>query len=299
VLVLLNNDTIVPPGWLAALTRPLDDPAIGLAGPVTNRSSNEAQVVTSYRTYGEMVTFADQRARQEQGKLLDIGVLTMYCLAMRRDAHERIGPLDERFEIGMFEDDDYAMRAREAGYRVVCAEDAFVHHFGQASIAGTKGGFGTLFRQNRQRWEKKWGQAWQQPHHRRTDRDRVLSERIRTAVNAWLPEGAIVAVVTHGDAELVEFDGRTGWHFPQDADGTYAGYHPANGRDAIAHLNKVRAKGAQFLLFPEPSMWWLSHYPTLARFLERRFTVVDIPSSDCRIFALGVRRKRPAMAGKR
>jgi GT2 family glycosyltransferase len=298
VLVLLNNDTIVPPGWLSSLSRTLDDPAIGLAGPVTNRASNEAQVMTSYRTYGEMAAFAHQRAQEERGRLLDIGVLTMYCLAMRRDVFERIGPLDERFEIGMFEDDDYAMRAREAGYRVVCAEDTFVHHFGQASIGGVKGGFGSLFHQNRQRWEEKWGRTWQPHHHRRTDHDLVLAERIRTAVNAWLPEGAIVAVVTHGDVELVHFDGRIGWHFPQAEDGSYAGYHPANSREAIAQLNEVRARGAQFLVFPEPSMWWLSHYRRLAWHLERRFTVVDIPSSDCRVFAIGVRRKKLAAAGK-
>ena len=34
----------------------------------------------------------------------------------------------------MLEDDDYSMRAREAGYRLVCAEDAFVHHFGETSF---------------------------------------------------------------------------------------------------------------------------------------------------------------------
>ena len=299
VLVLLNNDTIVPPGWLPGLSRVLDDPAIGLAGPVTNRASNEAQVVASYRTYGEMVTFALQRAQHERGNLLDVGVLTMYCLAMRRDVHERIGPLDERFEIGMFEDDDYAMRAREAGYRVVCVEDTFVHHFGQASLGGASHGFGKLFRRNQKRWEKKWGRTWEAHRHRRTADDKVLAERIREAVNTLLPEGAIVAVVTRGDVDLIEFDGRTGWHFPQTADGTYAGFHPASSREAIAHLAEVRAKGAQYLLFPEPSMWWLSHYPKLARYLERRFTVVDIPSSDCRLFALGVRRPRLAMAGKK
>ena len=43
------------------------------------------------------------------------------------------------------------MRAREAGYRIVCAEDTFVHHFGQASIGklGPTRGYGTLFHQNR------------------------------------------------------------------------------------------------------------------------------------------------------
>ena len=34
----------------------------------------------------------------------------------------------------MLEDDDYSMRARAAGYRLVCAEDAFVHHFGETSF---------------------------------------------------------------------------------------------------------------------------------------------------------------------
>ena len=51
--VLLNNDTIVPPGWLTPLIRRLDDPQVGAVGPVTNRIGNEAQIETSYRSYGE------------------------------------------------------------------------------------------------------------------------------------------------------------------------------------------------------------------------------------------------------
>ena len=44
ILVLLNNDTVVPRGWLTRLARHLDDAAIGLIGPATNRSCNEAQI---------------------------------------------------------------------------------------------------------------------------------------------------------------------------------------------------------------------------------------------------------------
>ena len=188
------------------------------------------------------------------------------------------------------------MRAREAGYRVVCAEEAFVHHFGQASIGRIGGGsvgFGMLFHQNRKRWEEKWGRVWEPHRHRKTDRDRELAGRIREVVGACVPEGAVIAVVSHGDDELVEFEGRTGWHFPQTPEGSYAGYHPADDRAAIAHLEEVRGRGARFLLFPEPSLWWLSHYNELAQYLERHYTVVDTPSDECRVFSLGTRRRVP------
>ena len=78
VLVLLNDDTMVPPGLLLQLVKHLDDPDIGLVGPVTNRAGNEAQIETSYRTYGEMVRFTGARARTHAGQLVDLRTLTMF-----------------------------------------------------------------------------------------------------------------------------------------------------------------------------------------------------------------------------
>ncbi len=51
LLVVLNNDTLVPRGWLEGLSRHLADPGVGLVGPVTNSAPNEAQIEAPYRTY--------------------------------------------------------------------------------------------------------------------------------------------------------------------------------------------------------------------------------------------------------
>jgi GT2 family glycosyltransferase len=168
ILILLNNDVVIPRGWLRGMMRCLADPAIGLVGPVTNSVGNEARVPVSYQHLDGMETFALAHMAAHENVAFDISVLAMYCLAMRRDAFEKIGLLDEGFTVGMFEDDDYANRAREAGYRVVCTEESFVHHVGQAAfkkLMETKD-YKVVWERNQAYYESKWGK-WK-PHTHRT-----------------------------------------------------------------------------------------------------------------------------------
>lgn len=164
-IVLLNNDTVVPPGWLSRLLRHLEDPEVGMVGPVTNFAGNEAKIEVSYRTYAEMLAFAREHTHSHDGQAADIDVLAMFCVALRRETYEMMGPLDEQFRIGMFEDDDYAQRIRAAGLRIVCAADVFVHHFGQAAFKKLMrdGRYEALFDENRRRYEAKWNLKWT-PH---------------------------------------------------------------------------------------------------------------------------------------
>lgn len=53
---------------------------------------------------------------------------------MKRQTMLRIGYLDEGFEVGNCEDDDYGFRARLAGMQLWIARDAFIHHVGSASM---------------------------------------------------------------------------------------------------------------------------------------------------------------------
>jgi GT2 family glycosyltransferase len=288
ILVLLNNDTIVPPRWLAGIVGHLEDPIIGAVGPVTNRICNEAEIDVPYQTYGELLQFAQDYTQAHAGELFDIRMLAMFCIAMRREVYEQVGSLDERFEMGMLEDDDYSMRVRAAGYRVVCAEDIFVHHFSKASFGELvpTGEYARLLEANQRRWEEKWGIPWT-PYQRRVKPEYLrLVDRIRSAVDAVVPPAAVVAVVSKGDDDLLRLEGRQGWHFPQTEEGCYAGYHPAGSGEAIAHLEMLRAKGADFLLLPCTAFWWLDHYAEFGRHLEERYACVVHRADVCRIFDL-------------
>jgi hypothetical protein len=82
--------------------------------------------------------------------------LVGFCLLIRRGLIDKVGLLDERFGIGCFEDDDYCLRARQAGYRAVMARDAFIHHHGGATFQGSGVDFAAVMRKNEQVFRAKW-----------------------------------------------------------------------------------------------------------------------------------------------
>ena len=59
------------------------------------------------------------------------------------------------------------MRVRQAWYRVVCAQDIFIHHWGRASFGRLDPErYKALFQENQRKFEEKWNRKWQ-PHQYR------------------------------------------------------------------------------------------------------------------------------------
>jgi hypothetical protein len=112
-----------------------------------------------------------------------------------------------------------------------------------------------------------------------------LVEDIVATLDRVLPPNANVLVVSKGDDRLLQVPDRRCSHFPQDEGGSYLGYYPKNGDDALQLLETAQSAGAEFFVLPATAMWWLDQYPELAERLGQAQPVVDQPDL-CLVFGL-------------
>lgn len=132
LLVLLNVDTRVQCGWLAALADAFDDPSIGIAGCKLLYPDGSIQHAGGFM-YGPRGE-ADHLGRHapDDGRfaaLADVEYATGAAFAIRRIVLNQIGLLDEGFSPIYYEDTDLCFRARAAGWRVVYVPLAIVTHY--------------------------------------------------------------------------------------------------------------------------------------------------------------------------
>ena len=127
---------------------------------------------------------------------------------------------------------------------------------------------------------------------------REVIERIRELASKELPSGSTVLVVSRGDERLVELPGCLGMHFPQAPGGEYAGHHPADGTDAVEHLEDLRAQGADYLVVPATSGWWLDYYTEFTAHLDERYARAAERSDGYVLFSLAPKGKAGARPAK-
>jgi len=157
---LLNNDLSFTPGWLEELLRVAQtDGSIGLVNPASNTFGHPEPSRFSPAVFA-------QRMRERQGVVSEIGMCIGFCLLIKREVLDRVGLLTEDVECIFFEDEDYSMRAQEAGFRCVVAEGTYVHHAEHATLRpGTDRD--ALFTRNQQWCDRRWGRrirvAWPRP----------------------------------------------------------------------------------------------------------------------------------------
>lgn len=143
-VILLNSDTEVANDWLDRLKRAAySDIQVGTVTPFSNNAT-----ICSYPRMCESNTLPEGHdtasldalfARTLAGQTVDVPTGNGFCMYVRRDCLAQVGLFDvEQFGKGYGEENDFCLRAQEAGWRNLHALDTFVLHSGGVSFGASK-----------------------------------------------------------------------------------------------------------------------------------------------------------------
>ena len=161
-VVLLNNDVeFRQADWLQRLRSCAHgDPKIGVVGCrlvlPDGRLLHAGTYILSDTVWGQQIG----SLQKDVGQLTatrDVEGIVFACAYLRREVIHAIGPLSEDYR-SYFEDTDYCLRAREAGFRVVLCGDVTLVHDEHGSTDGTHD-FTPIFLASREVFRKKWAKA--------------------------------------------------------------------------------------------------------------------------------------------
>jgi GT2 family glycosyltransferase/glycosyltransferase involved in cell wall biosynthesis len=135
-LLLLNNDALVEPGCLRRLAEALEEPQLAAVGPVVLRETDgrvESRGARFDPRWGrQRLAGFGERAEVLEGRR-SVPSLTGAALMLSATALARVGPLDEEY-FHSFEDTDWSLRARAAGFQLAVVLGAFVRHAGASTL---------------------------------------------------------------------------------------------------------------------------------------------------------------------
>jgi len=139
-VVLLNSDSVVPAHWIDRIIECGEsDERIGVVGPLSNAASYQS--VPNIRTplgdwsvnplpdgfaVADMVAKVDELSTRRFPRM---PFINGFCYVIKRKVIDAIGHFDEAsFPLGFGEENDYSVRARQAGFELAVADQAYVHH---------------------------------------------------------------------------------------------------------------------------------------------------------------------------
>jgi GT2 family glycosyltransferase len=142
-VLLLNSDTIVPPGFVERLAAVAHSaPDIGTVTPLSNNgdifSFPTPNDVNPMQGYDHILGIDRVASTANVGEAIDVPSGIGFCLYITRHCLDAVGGLSENFERGYLEDVDLCLRARGKSFRNVCAPSVYVGHHGSKSFQHEK-----------------------------------------------------------------------------------------------------------------------------------------------------------------
>ena len=155
IIFFLDVDTIVPDGALRKLAGFVEQNPNWIVGPVTNESGNEQKLYSQSSDPHEILREGAEWCRHAHSSTIKVHQLDLFCAGLNRKVLEDVGPLDEGFGMGYYEDTDFCRRARQKEYPLMMIEEVFVFHKGGGTGLSSK----EQLRKNREFFLEKHGKA--------------------------------------------------------------------------------------------------------------------------------------------
>lgn len=135
-VLLLNSDAVVTPDMLDTLGRALDEhPHLGIVGPLVVSGNRVESAGIAYGRSGRMrhASYGVAASALAPFGIRVVDGVSGCAMLIRKDVFDRVGLLTEEFFFG-FEDLEFCLRARDAGFQTACVGTAVVDHKGNTSI---------------------------------------------------------------------------------------------------------------------------------------------------------------------
>lgn len=124
----ISNDIIVTKNWLNNILKCYEsDNRIGYVMPMSTNVSNLQEVPNEFSNLNEMQSFAEKFNKHNPAKWDERMRLVAVISVFKREILDIVGIYDFGF-FHDFSEDDYSLRIRRAGYKLVLCGDTFVHH---------------------------------------------------------------------------------------------------------------------------------------------------------------------------
>ena len=160
-VLLLNNDTVVKPGWLDALMRTIEvEENVGVVGAklvYPDGILQEAGGIIWRDGTGLNYGRGGDASDPSYNFVRDVDYCSGACLLVRKEILDVLGGLDRRYSPAYYEDTDLAFAARKLGYRVVYQPEAtVVHAEGSSNGTDERSGVKRYQKVSREAFRLKW-----------------------------------------------------------------------------------------------------------------------------------------------
>ncbi len=135
-LLMLNNDVeIINPDWLTEMLMQASRPGAAICGAMLyypDDTIQHAGVITGLGGYAGHSHKYKKRGGSgymfRAATVQDLSCVTAACLLVRTSVFDQVGGMDEAFTVA-FNDVDFCLRVRDAGYRVIWTPYAELYHY--------------------------------------------------------------------------------------------------------------------------------------------------------------------------